>query len=202
MCLRRSKTAILSAATSFYAVSLHFWNSDRNWLQPELLAMKMRSPTLYEYTRTKKTTHNLCYENLVCKTGTRDFHHKRTAKPGTRSLWATLWLRSADQTSSYQCPCPALHKGQNKMLLPENTKAADERALGNVHSLTTNLHSLPTHLSCQGNDGSVRRLWASHGLASPLGNPLFSHPGMASTWVVVESRIYGYWALTAVSMLC
>lgn len=77
MCLRRSKTAILSAATSFYAVSLHFWNSDRNWLQPELLAMKMRSPTLYEYTRTKKTTHNLCYENLVCKTGTRDFHHKR-----------------------------------------------------------------------------------------------------------------------------
>lgn len=82
MCLRRSKTAILSAATSFRAVSLHFWNSDRNWLQPEPRAMKMRSPTLYEYTHTKKT-----------------FHRKRkdceptswATKPGTKSIWPVLW---------------------------------------------------------------------------------------------------------------
>lgn len=85
------------------------------------------------------------------------------------------------------------------MLLPENTKATDERALGNVHSLTTNLHSLPTDLSCQGNDGNVRRLWASHGLASPLGNTLFSNPGMASTWVVVESS--SLWLLGSHSCL-
>lgn len=68
-----------------------------------------------------------------------------------------------------------------------------------VFILTTNLHSLPTGLSCQGKDGNVRRLWASPGLAFPLRNTLFSNPRMASAWVVVESS--SLWLLGSHSCL-
>lgn len=122
---------------------LHFWNSDRNWLQPELHSMKMRSQTLYVCTQLTSVRIFLWKRNYELPS-----QEKRlwadSPEPQNQLQEASGLLsgiRSSGQTSPSQCH--ELHKGGAEHSCLQGPRTRIQRGFGTFPSLMTNLHLSP-----------------------------------------------------------